>query len=648
MKDDRVKYRDPNDLMNLKKITPVLLALLLAAIIASVTATLAVSTIEERSHNDVTRVLDLNGFDWADVDIDGLQVIVIGDAPDEATRFRALTTVGTVIDASRVIDMMKVAERAPVEPPRFSIEILRNDDGISLIGLIPASIDREQIVAAVTEIAGTAKVADLLETADFPVPDGWDAAYAFGMEALDKLERSKISISADQVELKAISDSISEKRKLETELSRRMPKGVLVALDITAPRPVITPFTLRFLIDAGGARFDACSTDTEDGREEILKAARDVGLEGKTDCKIGLGVPSPAWDAAVTTGITKLNEIGGGSITFSDADVTLIALESTLQATFDRVTGELEAALPEAFSLHAVLPEPVKTDGAEPNDGPPEFVATRSPEGHVQLRGRVSNERSRIATESFARAQFGSAQVNGAMRLDENLPKGWSTRVLASLEALSYLNNGSVLTQPDVVEIRGITGDPDARAHISRILSEKLGEAQDFRISVTYEKKLDPVLNLPTAAECVQKINLVLSVRQITFAPSSADIDHEASDTTEKIAEIMADCEEFPMEIGGHTDSQGREIMNQTLSQSRADAVLTALMARRVLTSNLTSKGYGESEPVADNKTEEGRELNRRIEFKLILPEDPPTIADAQTPKTENETTQTESSDEQN
>ena len=76
------------------------------------------------------------------------------------------------------------------------------------------------------------------------------------------------------------------------------------------------------------------------------------------------------------------------------------------------------------------------------------------------------------------------------------------------------------------------------------------------------------------------------------------------------------------MEIGGFTDSQGREEMNQALSQNRAQAVLNALLARRVLTTNLVAHGYGEAKPIADNDTEEGREANRRIEFRLILPEE--------------------------
>ncbi len=583
--------------MPIRPFLPALIALGLAVTLAMVTSIMAVSTIETRSQQDVHRVLDLNGHGWVTVAVDGLQVQLTGAAPDEATRFRALSLAGTVVDAARVIDMMDVADPEPIVPPRFSIEILRNDDGISLIGLIPATMDREATLEQITELAGETQVTDLLEVADYPAPANWDVALDYGLEVLTRLPRSKISIAADGIDLKAISDSATEKRRLEAEFARSAPDNVPVTIEITAPRPVITPFTLRFLIDERGARFDACSTDTEEGRAKILHAATEAGMQGKASCTIGLGIPSPSWDEAVVIGIRKLAELGGGSITFSDADVTLIAPETTPQAVFDDAVGELTAALPDVFSVHAVLPEPVQIDGTGEGSGPPEFVATLSPEGTVQLRGRIPDDRARIAAESFARANFGSGQVNGTMRLDDTLPGGWSTRVLASLQVLGFLNNGSVVMQPDVVEIRGTTGDPEASAEISRILSEKLGEAEDFRIEVTYERKLDPVLNLPTAEECAQQINQVLAIRKITFDPGSADIDGNSRETVDKIAEIMKDCTDFPMEISGFTDSQGRETMNEALSQSRADAVLNALLARRVLTSNLTAKGYGEAEP---------------------------------------------------
>ena len=157
----------------------------------------------------------------------------------------------------------------------------------------------------------------------------------------------------------------------------------------------------------------------------------------------------------------------------------------------------------------------------------------------------------------------------------------------------------------------------------------KLAEGVEYRIDVSYSEALDPLAALPTPEECVAAINVAANANKITFGPGSADIESDALPTIDAIAELLRDCQTVEIEIGGHTDSQGRESMNQQLSQARADAVLNAIMSRRVLTSNLSARGYGESQPIADNGTEDGREANRRIEFKLLLPETEDESADA-------------------
>ncbi|MHC0054243.1 OmpA family protein [Actibacterium sp. D379-3] len=599
-----------------------LAAILLAGFLALLSAVVAVNAVERRTEAEIRSALAAEGITWATAEADGVQVHLTGTAPTEAKRFRALAITGGIVDAARVIDDMDVTPSKPVEAPQFTLELLRNDDGVSMIGLIPANGQRAAIAAAVGKAARSVPVTDMLNTADYPAPEGWDAALDYGLAALAMLPRSKISITTDRVAVTAISDSAAQKRKLESDLARKAPSGLIAALEISAPRPVITPFTLRFLIDEGGARFDACSADTPEAATRILTAARAAGLEDKGACTVGLGVPSPNWGRAVETGIRALADLGGGTLTFSDADVTLVALDTTPQALFDKVTGALDSDLPEVFSLHAVLPEPVKVDGSGAGDGPPEFVATKSPEGLVQMRGRVTDDLTRTATESYARARFGLGNVYGGMRLDEELPDGWPLRVLTGLEGLAELNHGSVVVQPEFVELRGVTGDAEANARIAQLFGAKLGDAQNFRIDVSYQEALDPIAALPSPEECVDSLNAILAEQKITFEPGSVTIDGGSLKVVDRIADVLRGCPDVEMEIGGHTDSQGREEMNQQLSQQRADALLNALIARRILTSTLTARGYGESTPIAENDTEEGREANRRIEFRLILPEE--------------------------
>lgn len=603
--------------MRLSALVTIAGTFLAAAAACLFAAGFAVTVIEETSEFGVREAFDRKGLTWAEVHSDGLKVFITGTAPTEAYRFLAISTAGEVVDAARIHDQMEMASVENVAPPRFSVEILRNDAGISLIGLIPASTDHEKILQDLKNRFGEDKVADLLDVADYPTPDGWDEALDYGLNSLKSLPRSKMSIDATSVQITAITDSPEAKRELQAELTRRTPKDVAVTLTISAPRPVITPYSLRFIIDADGTRFDSCSADTPAASTAILKAATDAGLTGDAQCTIGLGVPSPNWSKAAEMSIAALSQIGQGTVTFADADITLIAAEGTDQAKFDLIIGELENTLPDVFSLHAVLPKTPEANA----DGPPEFVATLSPEGLVQLRGRVSDELSRDTTFSFAQARFGSKTVHNSARIDSNLPSDWPVRLLTGLDALAHLSNGAVTITPDNVRVLGNTGNPEAKAEISRLLSEKLGDGNTYDIKVTYQKKLDPIAGLPTPEECIEQIKALQESQKISFEPGSDTIDGASLKTVDAIADVLKKCGPIKLEISGHTDSQGRETMNQQLSQSRAQAVLNGLRERRVLTSSFTAKGYGETQPIADNKTEEGREDNRRIEFALIVPE---------------------------
>lgn len=625
-------------LAKLSSTTLALLAFLLAAVLMISVAFGAARVIESRTLKVVTATLAEAGLDWITVTTDGLQVHLTGTAPREDLRFRAVNLVGSLIDASRIRDGLDVAPTTAIEAPDFSVQMLRTEDGIQLIGLIPedpgeGGLGEAQLTEAAAALAPGTELPDMLETAGYPAPETWNAALAFGLEALGKLERSKISVAADVVQVTAISDSEAEKRELERELRAAAPAGVQLELDISAPRPVITPFTMRFVVDAEGARFDSCSADTERARAQILRTAATAGVEGAPVCQVGLGVPTPRWAEAVGLGIRAVTELGSGSITFSDADVTLLAGSEVPQATFDKVVGELETGLPDVFSLTSTL-EKVETA----TQGPAEFTAVLAEDGKVELRGRVTDETQRNVVDAFARSAFAGADVLTATRVDAGLPDGWAIRVLAGLKALAEVENGRLLVQPDLVEVTGVTGSTTARGRITQILSEELGQGQTFKVNVRYDEALDPLAALPTPEECAADLNAVIARTKITFTPASAEIAVEARPVLDELASILTNCPAMQMEIGGHTDAQGSEGGNQSLSQARAEAVLLALQGRRVDVSGMTAKGFGETMPIADNGSEEGREANRRIEFVLKGAHGAGAVAEAPAPATEGTT----------
>ncbi|MFV0301762.1 MAG: OmpA family protein [Paracoccus sp. (in: a-proteobacteria)] len=574
-------------------------------------ATATSRIIEQRSLQDVSFALQSGGYDWAEIETNGLQVQLAGTAPSEVERFRAMTQAASVVDPSRIVDDMQVARAETIEAPDFSVELLRNDEGISLIGLVPAETDRLAVVRQLQSETAAPQVTDLLEAADFPLPDGWQGALDYGLRAAQLARRAKISVAPGLVRVNAITDSPAEKARLETALRRGKPEDVVLVSEISAPRPVIAPFTLRFLIDAEGPRFDACAADDDAARTRILDAARAAGVTGAAGCTIGLGSPTPQWADAAVKAIEAVAEIGQGSVTLSDADVSLFAPASVDRATFDAAAGRLEQTLPAVFSLHAEREQPADADA-----GPAEFLASVSPDQTLYMRGRITDERMREAVDSFAGARF--RQVESTLRTDDSVPGGWTVRVIAALESMAALKNGSVTVTPDLVRITGTSGDQHASGKAAATLSQRLGPGARYELAVRYDERLDPLLGLPSGEECVAGLNMAMSESSIGFEPNKSVIAGDPAETLEQLSEIMTSCADFQIEIGGHTDSQGSEGFNADLSRARAQAVLTAMREDGIDTTNMTARGYGESQPVTSNETEEGREANRRIEFRLL------------------------------
>lgn len=102
----------------------------------------------------------------------------------------------------------------------------------------------------------------------------------------------------------------------------------------------------------------------------------------------------------------------------------------------------------------------------------------------------------------------------------------------------------------------------------------------------------------------------------VHFDTGRATIRSESSATLDQAAAMLKKAASVQAEIGGHTDNVGRAQTNLTLSQQRADSVRAALLQRGIAAGRLTAKGYGDTVPVADNRSEDGRAANRRVEIR--------------------------------
>jgi OOP family OmpA-OmpF porin len=85
-----------------------------------------------------------------------------------------------------------------------------------------------------------------------------------------------------------------------------------------------------------------------------------------------------------------------------------------------------------------------------------------------------------------------------------------------------------------------------------------------------------------------------------------------------RLADILVKYKNIRVEISGHTDNVGSDSYNQGLSQRRAQAVVDYILSRGVNLSQIVAVGYGESQPRADNSSKSGRQLNRRVEAKIL------------------------------
>lgn len=165
----------------------------------------------------------------------------------------------------------------------------------------------------------------------------------------------------------------------------------------------------------------------------------------------------------------------------------------------------------------------------------------------------------------------------------------------------------------------GLIGGKTGRivgAGIGGVAGAAVGYTMDKQIKELKEKTAGSGVDV-TETDNGQAI-LVNLPDGVTFDTASYTLKPAFRATLDQVAESLIQYPNSLIDVYGHTDSQGSEAYNQTLSENRAKTVMNYLISRGVPAARIRAQGFGETMPVADNATPEGRAKNRRVEIKIV------------------------------
>jgi len=127
----------------------------------------------------------------------------------------------------------------------------------------------------------------------------------------------------------------------------------------------------------------------------------------------------------------------------------------------------------------------------------------------------------------------------------------------------------------------------------------------------------DRCIDQPGVAAMMGCPEIKSAVQLVQFETGKAVLLKKSYKVLDEIVTVMKSKTDYRLNISGHTDDSGEDKTNQALSESRTKTCYDYLVSKGIAANRITSAGFGETKPISDNKTEAGREQNRRVEFEL-------------------------------
>ena len=412
------------------------------------------------------------------------------------------------------------------------------------------------------------------------------------------LDKTRIDVSGRDVTFAA--DAFSEDgRSSAVGLVETVP-GVRLVNDESRLVPEAKPFVWSAERDVAKVTLGG-NSPLPASKAKLVEAARASvgGVEVVDQMHLARGAP-PRFDSAALLLLDQIGKLKDGKLTISDTKVSLSGMARDLGGR--EAIGAALQNLPEGFSVAA----------NEIKAPPYVFQAYKDPVTmSLTLTGYVPDNKVHAAIATAAGRKFFSQKMVDNLKASIGAPWGFVSAVVPALGALSRLSTGTLVVTDREVKISGDALYEAAMAQIRAGLAKDFPQGWQLKAELSVKPAAAPVD--PTV--CQQLLSELLEKGQIRFEPGRAAIDPDSAGLLDRLVETTLRCPTAKIEIAGHTDADGEDAFNQALSEKRAQAVADYLVKAGLSADRFAAIGYGSSQPVATNDTDEGKAQNRRIDF---------------------------------
>jgi OOP family OmpA-OmpF porin len=393
------------------------------------------------------------------------------------------------------------------------------------------------------------------------------------------LDKTRIAVDGRDVTLAA--DAFSEDGRRGAVARVEGVAGVRLVNDETRLVPEAKPFVWLAERDVVRVTLGG-SAPLPATKGRLLEAARASlgGVEVVDQMNLSRGAP-PRFDNAAQLLIDQIGKLKDGKITISDFNVTLSGMARELGA------NDIKAP-PYIFQAYK---DPVAVT--------------------LTLSGYVPDDKVHAALVAAAGRKFFNEKVVDNLKASVGAPSGFAAAAVPALGALSRLSTGTLVVSDREVKLSGDALYDAAAAQIRAAPDKDFPQGFQYKADISVKPAAAPV----DGTVCQQLFSELLSKGNIRFEPARAAIDPDSTGLLDRLIETALRCPAAIIEIAGHTDTDGDDAINQTLSEKRAQAVADYLVKAGLPSDRFTAVGYGSTQPVASNDTDEGKAQNRRIEF---------------------------------